>query len=828
MEIQEYLSTTDDQARLNLLTSANERMIPFRLVEQLLCLPLPPNEKISLINCAWSQNQFEWEKVLIRGLQKWDQNLSAHALRCWAETTGHICLPIIENILTNAQISQRVFYTFIDSVAPVLGLPFIARASLHPGINDYSPTFHGLLMLRSMESCSKHPNIDELAKKYLINLSSRFTPDLKNAALDGKGQLEAAFWLIRHDPQFLEKLKFKEESWTSLIQFLLKPLIDTDWIKKTEKALKAKDLNAIRLAWPILPYRHLLDSSHISSLFNCMSESSAGLEFKMRLTAELIKGISVDILQEAVFASKPFLEKIHLYTSILQGPLCLLYDGAFRKKILPEISDTNHFHGRIALLFNPKLLTDYNWGLLDGALKQADLTSLNDIYIPDESPLNESAQVANVKLDGLDDPLRDSYFNLVFKLDSKSALPVLDSSSTNFWQLLIMAHGTKNPSLIEPLTHAGRKQPYLFRLSVIAALGKFENNDHAALKLLDHIRTQNSMELSEVINALGSINSSRCLQELVGCLTRPNITAPQQLEICRLLKDRDTSKIQSELKDAINDLSQMKHSEEAIIEIRELLVSMLQIVPNAGLNLLPKMSTTQDLDDLLKLRIDTFSELSSEIKRALRTAQFFHNTVKNSEQADLIELSPIIDMQYKALELLFREQFEDFVNQIISTGVIQRKLDIIGYSRPIPASMDEFENFLSSLPIVRDIPFFSRFKLRKLLRALAQYQPGKRFTLDGVKAFALFFLIFGRKDCPFGLNQLVKLGFGSDRELAMYSKSLHQFQDFRNRAAHEGFRPDDRQDIDAIWTSVAEIISVTRNLTVTSPILSNYKDRAAS
>jgi hypothetical protein len=225
----------------------------------------------------------------------------------------------------------------------------------------------------------------------------------------------------------------------------------------------------------------------------------------------------------------------------------------------------------------------------------------------------------------------------------------------------------------------------------------------------------------------------------------------------------------------------------------------------------------QDLDGTLSQRIPTYGELSSEIKRALRTAQFFHNQVRREKQADLIELSPIIDMQCKALELLFRESFEDKVTQLIQDGKIQRRLDVLGYSRPIPASMDEFENYIASLPIVKNIPFFSRFKLRKLLRSFSQYQPGKRFTLDGIKAFALFFLVFSRKDCPFGLSQYLPLKFANDLQLAEYVRELHLFQDFRNRAAHEGFRPDDRQDIESIWNSLTLIIATTHELSSPSP-----------
>lgn len=163
-------------------------------------------------------------------------------------------------------------------------------------------------------------------------------------------------------------------------------------------------------------------------------------------------------------------------------------------------------------------------------------------------------------------------------------------------------------------------------------------------------------------------------------------------------------------------------------------------------------------------------------------------------------------MQYKAMELLFRESFEDHCSKIIHRGVLQRKLDVIGYARPIPRAMDDFEHYIASLPIVRDIPFFSSFKLRKMLLAICQFRPGRRFTLDGLKAFALFFLCFGRSDCKFGLQGLLETPYKTDTELFEFCKTLHIFQDFRNRAAHEGFHPDASNDIDGIWRHTAEIV----------------------
>jgi hypothetical protein len=204
--------------------------------------------------------------------------------------------------------------------------------------------------------------------------------------------------------------------------------------------------------------------------------------------------------------------------------------------------------------------------------------------------------------------------------------------------------------------------------------------------------------------------------------------------------------------------------------------------------------------------IPNYKVLSSEVKRALRTALFFNKTATVSEHADSIDLSPLIDMQYKAMELLFREFFEDMVSQSLQNGSIQRKLDVLGYARPIVRQMDEFEAYIASIPVVRDIPFFSKFKLRKMLRAICQFQPGRRFTLDGLKAFGLYFLIFGRRNCTAGLANTLNTGANDDRELADLCKELHVFQDFRNRAAHEGFHPDASNDIQGIWRTTASVV----------------------
>ena len=77
-----------------------------------------------------------------------------------------------------------------------------------------------------------------------------------------------------------------------------------------------------------------------------------------------------------------------------------------------------------------------------------------------------------------------------------------------------------------------------------------------------------------------------------------------------------------------------------------------------------------------------------------------------------------------------------------------------------------------------------------------------------IKSATLFFACFSRTQCRFGLQGLFPLPFDSDKELAEFVKMLHVFQDFRNRAAHEGFQPDAQNDIAGIWQSTADIIGI--------------------
>ena len=123
--------------------------------------------------------------------------------------------------------------------------------------------------------------------------------------------------------------------------------------------------------------------------------------------------------------------------------------------------------------------------------------------------------------------------------------------------------------------------------------------------------------------------------------------------------------------------------------------------------------------------------------------------------------------------------------------------------------MQIFEDYLANLPVVKTIPYFSKFKLRKMLRGVCLFRPGKRFTLDGPKAFALFFLVTSRLKCNFGLENMLPLGFTADVELFEYIKLIHSLQDSRNRAVHEGLTWEAKDEIESMRAQAFKVIELT-------------------
>ena len=573
--------------------------------------------------------------------------------------------------------------------------------------------------------------------------------------------------------------------------------------KKTSKKLISQLLDN----WPMIWERHKLNAEDLHWAVNLFFQAK-DLDLEKAL-ADFFAGVDPKTVHD-------FLDQIEdeIFFAYSVQLLCRYFDTKTlqftQAKILQFTADTSN----ISKLFSslPTSVTSYI-NTATGGKTAFDRASHERELILAGKMTPEQTRFERLGADleaGAEEQSRRKFFDIAFfhSEEKSKSFGKIPADSNDYWLQLANAWKQPNVENLDSIALLARQQPILFQLCYIETLRRFKGIDNAALKLLDYIRSGEDVVLRTVIHALSGINTNRSIQELVAFLTRPNVNYNLQLEITQLLKDADLSRLQSELRSAINDLRPDESSDQPFWELRESLTSLLTVqeaVPEADVSA-PETATTEDLDQHLRRRIASYPLLSSEAKRALRTAQFFHLQVEHSGNLHSIDLSPAIDMQYKALELSFREKFEDLTGNLIRQGILQRKLDVIGYARPIPRSMDEFEHYIESLPIIKSIPFFSRFKLRKMLRAICQFRPGKRFTLDGLKAFALFFVCFSRKECRYGLANLLPLPGVSDQDLFTFCKALHVFQDFRNRAAHEGFHPDASNDLDGIWTNTGSII----------------------
>ncbi|RZA26071.1 MAG: hypothetical protein EOP10_04835 [Proteobacteria bacterium] len=798
----EYLNTQASSERLKLLRQMREKeeWLSIALCSDLLRLKLPHEEHIAILTATQSKQRLVFEDYITSQLGGWDQNVAAAALWEWALRSDcilwHRTLPLCTSPLT----TQRIRYTLADLAWYGGGYSLLSRLVDIEGMEEMSVAYHALIAFRALQFDIKSERLIKLAKEAFLN----------DAAHPGIAPEKTMPYYLAYLYRF-EGVWLKEQSvghgLSSIWSHFTRSLVDTKSVKADLKTLmgyqgkeiKRNEQQTFMKLWPALWDRHQVSSEHLGFVFKLMSEQ-AWPEIQ---SWEFIAGIPQATMMEtldAITDAKTYIRALNLAGSFLDIEKQTTYVDKLRG-ILQGSDDPT------SLL--PTILPRYS-----ALLNTSGSSSLfSKIYAERQEMIQafRSGETKEIQSLGIwekefapEEANRQAFFNMAY-----SAKKIDEVKGQDFWASLIQSWHKPTAEKIDHLAQLARQEPQIFHLCFIDTLGRFKGADNAALKLLDYIRSKEEPVVRSIVYALQGIGTVRASLEMVAFLTRPNINAMLQLEIAQLLKERDVSALQRELRSALNDLQHRSMTDSLHIGLHDAITSLLVTTEVSGGA--PEMQasgapTTSDLDTLLEKKINRYQELSSEVKRALRTAQFFHMQVeKVGDKLGTIDLSPSIDMQYKALEICFREKFEDAAGELIRKGLLQRKLDIIGYARPIPQAMDDYELYIEHLPIVNTIPFFSRFKLRKMLRAICQYRPGKRFTLDGLKAFALFFICFSRKDCKFGLAQIFPVTSMTTEQLMNYCKELHIFQDFRNRAAHEGFHPDASMNLDSIWNSTAAI-----------------------
>ncbi|MBM4253379.1 MAG: HEAT repeat domain-containing protein [Deltaproteobacteria bacterium] len=799
-------STSERLATLKAMQDANQ-YVPISVAEDLLSLDLLNEEKLAILSRTGSRDGLALEHFLINQIAHAPQELAVSALRLWAEKTDNLLWFRMLQVIKSPLVSQRLFYTIVDLAQHTGGAQLLRVAAGADGIEEMSTALHGLLLQRACQWRVDAERLRALANRSLQQGVGILHPD-------DKSMVSALGYLAMFHPLDLQTfvgIPDFSEPWRDVLRVIIQ---SGSQAKVATKNVKSKSPSQVALdlpTWPPLWRRHELSDEAIAAALAASQtiEPRTSWEVFAGIPAERLVTIVAKIEDHKAFAvclaniiglvpspvPSTLLENLRTRLTTSENPADLLTALPLRIRLdLTDETSTRSSHLPFAAVKREQAKTlSGEWPI--------ESTQFRD-YVVDGT-----AQATATAEDPLQLAQRKRFFAHAY--EQKQVTP---ASGDDFFTLLVDSWQKPSEQKLDKLASVSRQVDGLFKICYINTLGRFHGQDQAVLKLMDFVRSQDGNYLRAVVQSLGEIGTPRAAQELIACLTRPNFSANLQVEICTQLKNLDLTNLQNELLAALNDLNVTEKSDPLILEVRDMLTGLLQISANNRPVREPRetgstveISDTR-LDQELGGKIPNYRELSSEVKRALRTALFFHIQTTANSAPSSIDLSPVIDMQYKSLELLFRETYEEPCSRLMHTGVLQRRLDIIGYARPIPKAMDDFEHFIETLPIVREIPFFSNFKLRKMLRAICQFRPGKRFTLDGLKAFALFFLCFSRTQCPYSLNGMFGLGFKDDLTMFQFCKSLHVFQDFRNRAAHEGFHPDAANDIDGIWRSTAEIV----------------------
>ena len=355
------------------------------------------------------------------------------------------------------------------------------------------------------------------------------------------------------------------------------------------------------------------------------------------------------------------------------------------------------------------------------------------------------------------------------------------------------------------LREAMRVAPHVEKRWVIRALVRIGSDDAIKAVLYQALQHVDLEFVAHTVRELLPSRHPRAQQALIRCVGRNTISDELKLLILDDISLDNPAEILQELR-TLEILRLPQHIDDAIRDAVGRVAAVIDVDSNHS----PKAEfstkvTSFDVDHIIKKLIPDSDLLSVDTRSALRTAEMIMIQSRDWG-AEAVDLSPIVNMHCKAVELTMRETFEAFTDAIIRKGILARKLDVLGYARPIPEKMQIFEDYLASLPIIKSIPYFSKFKLRKMLRAICLYRPGKRFTLDGPKAFALLFLVASRKQCTFGLDRILELDFATDLELFEFIKLVHSLQDSRNRAVHEGLTWDAKDEIEGMRSQAYKII----------------------
>ncbi len=812
--LQEYLAESSEVRRLDILVKLKKQKadaasvsvdLAFDLLE--LGLPIQEQEHILDIAAAGSEKHL-FEEALLEHLSLNFEPQTIVFLRKWIEHTNHTKAQKILDLFHNKHCGQRVRYIILMHSECFEGTQLLDHVSKLEGLDEFSDAFHALALSESV----KYNYSSSMFTTMAVNYCNRFK---EYPYPDAKALFPAITYLAKFEPTALEGVQKLGPGglWREAIRFRLSKPDSEAPIPWAD----IEDLEKLDQYWPTAAKRHKLNAIAIKPLL----ERLCSISDKKSLSRNLLTGVDSEQLSEAFL-------NINESKQRKLGTLVRPWLNKTAFKVWRQLRDQNSATLAIRTPQDRSRLFDFMYrnAKNSGILKDGPWCCVASVYtLQNDFQLTNLSRLAR----GTTGIYRQVFIKAfgAFTNQDKAVLQLLDYVHTNRTSeqraIVDALLQIRSPRALQELLkftgksgfHPQLKMRFFRSLKNLdTSLVQVQLRD--SIKELESKGSQTGLSDLEIEESLDLLRSS-LQSDATGIPAIPQASAP--------------TPVNSHVKSSKPEAASRPTKSPAATIVRRAEKKPAQPTsqgtPLANPRTTPKRSGKQKPGSILhrvennhlenysethiQKVIPIFGELSGEVQRSIRTGLFFYDKVRQ-ETAGTMDLSPVIDMQYKAMEVSLREAFQAATDNLIREGVLQRKLDLLGYSRPIIEKMTKFENFISSLPTVKTIPYFSKFKLRKMLRGICQFRPGKRFTLDGLKAFALFFAVFSRQKCQYGLQNLFPLEFSEDKQLYDFVHQLHSFQDFRNRAVHEGLPPEASANLESTWTQTSQILMMIHNL----------------
>ena len=503
-------STVDRIHILEGLTNQGE-CLPFDLVQDLFELDLDEHEKISLLKNLNKNSLLSLEDFITRVVFNYNQNIASSALLEWAKNTDCILWHRTQLIASQPHISQRIRYTLLDVAHHFPSYDLVESLCKADSVDDYSEAYLSLLFTRAVEWNIKNTHLLKLAKDTVVKAT-------KNNSATAKHISDLCYYILKYEDKFFDKLKNNNPFLASLTD-LINEAKNSDKLKKF-KDLDFKNVSEEKIInyWPNRWQRDQISISLLTNIIGSIYERDLNKISKSLST--YLSGIGSQNLYSLLTAIS------------VPDILCQVLEHAYKYLSYKDRTKIQAHFNNIAIR-NPDILNkipkviaiDIPSYQISNDLKKIRKErkrlkgSTGSYTVTDFEGFNET-KIANET-----DKNRKAFFNYVYRNTDQRI-----DDNRGFWSLAMQ--NTRHPNIedLDSLSEMSRQGSFYVQFCYLKVLSKFKQQDKAALKILDFIRSDEPPIIRGVIDALAKIDTPRSHMELIAFITRPNTTYDQKNE----------------------------------------------------------------------------------------------------------------------------------------------------------------------------------------------------------------------------------------------------------------------------------------------------------